>query len=96
MSTVFIMIDTANCRKVVTAFDYQQIALDNYIDNGFSESVEYGTDGESVFTLSRFDSTVCGLSGEYTDLYQYTQNNKRFLISKNYAKLSGLCGVLNH
>ena len=95
MSTVFIMIDTANCRKVVDAYDYQQIALNNYIDNGFSDSVEYGTNDEACFILSRFDSTVCGLSGEYTDLYQYTQNNIRFLISRNRSKLSGLCGFLN-
>lgn len=92
---VFIMIDADQCRKVVSAYDYQQIALNNYIDSDFKDiTVEYGTDTEVCFSIKNFDAT--GLSGEYNDIYSYIkEDNSVYLISRNYNKLSSLCGFLN-
>ena len=93
--SVFIMIDEVDCRKVVDARDYQQIALNNYINNGFQNTiVEYGTDTEVCFSIGMFDKK--GLSGEYDDVYSYIrEDGSELLISRNHDKLSGLCGFLN-
>ena len=89
----FIMIEMPTYKKVVDAHDYQRIALNNYIENGFSETIEYGTDSEDCFTIGLFVQN--GLLGDYADLYQYTQGTKQFLISQNFHKLSSLCGFMN-
>ena len=92
---VFIMIDAKQCREVVSARDYQQIALNNYIDCGFQDTiVEYGTDTEVCFSIGKFEAK--GLSGEYNDVYSYIRaDGSVFLISRNHDKLCGLCGFLN-
>lgn len=97
MSTpVYIMIDLDYGRKVVDARDYQQIALNNYIDNQYTETIEYGTDSEVCFTISKFDYVSKGLSGEYDDVFNYIKaDGTTFLISRNHSRLSGLCGFLN-
>ena len=97
MSTpVYIMIDLDDGRIVVDARDYQQIALNDYINNCYLDAVEYGTDSEVCFTISKFDYVSMGLSGEYNDVYNYNkQDGSVFLISRNHSKLSGLCGFLN-
>ena len=95
-TVVYIMIDTDTRRQVVVAKDYQQIALNNYIELGLTEPIEFGTDTEICFHIGIFNSVKKGLSGEYSDVYEYIKdNNTIFLISKNYEKLSSLCGFLN-
>ena len=95
-SSVFIMIDTPTCRNVVDCRDYQQIALNNYIDSGFVDTVEYGTDTEVCFSISPFDYVSKGLSGEYNDVYNYIRGDGSvYMISRNHKKLSALCGFLN-
>ena len=97
MSTpVYIMIDLDYGRKVVDARDYQQIALNNYIETCYSDAIEYGTDSEACFTISKFDYVSKGLSGEYDDVYNYNKpDGSVLLISRNHSRLSGLCGFLN-
>jgi len=95
-TNVYIMIDLDYGRKVVDARDYQQIAVNNYIDNCYSEVIEYGTDSEVCFSIGQFDYKTHGLSGEYDDVYNYIKaDGTTFLISRNHSKLSGLCGFLN-
>lgn len=97
MSTpVYIMIDLDDGRIVVDARDYQQIALNNYINNRYTELIEYGTDSEVCFLIGQFDYVSKGLSGEYDDVFNYIKaDGSTFLISRNHSKLSGLCGFLN-
>jgi len=95
-SSVFIMIDTPTFRNVVDCCDYQQLALNNYIDCGFTDAVEYGTDTEVCFSISRFDYVSKGLSGEYNDVYNYIREDGTVdMISRNHKKLTALCGFLN-
>ncbi len=96
MSDVFIMIKTADYRKVIEANNTQKIALNNYIQSGFSENIEYGTDNMECFNIDIFDFKKCGLTGEYLDVYNCIDSNgDKLLISCNYTKLSNLCGFLN-
>ncbi len=93
---VYIMINTETYRQVVLARDYQQIALNNFIELRSTEPVEFGTDTENCFYIGIFDSIKKGLSGDYNDVYDYIKNDDTtFLISRNYSKLSKLCGFLN-
>lgn len=94
--SVYIMINATSCRKVVEAYDYQQIALNNYIDHGLVDLVEYGTDTEVCFSIGPFDYKKAGLSGEYDDVYNFIKEDATiFLISRNLEKLNGLCGFIN-
>ena len=100
MSTpiTFIMIDTPTYREVIEACDYQEIALNNYIENGYTEPVEYGTDTEECFTISKMDSVKYSLLGNYEDVYNYMKNDgleTLSFISINHTKLCALCGFLN-
>ena len=85
-------------RKVVLADESQQIAFNNYIENGFLDLVEYGSDSEACFSIGPFDYAKMGLTGNYNDIYcifTHTTDNLFLLISCNYPRLSGLCGFLN-
>jgi hypothetical protein len=94
--SAFIMIDSGNVRRIDWTFDYQQIALNNYIENRYTTAVEYGTDDEECFSISQFDYKTAGLTGEYDDIYNYIKSDGTvLLISCNYSKLSALCEYFN-
>jgi len=94
------MINAPDGRQVVDARDYQTNALNDYIDNkivdDLAEDVAYEIDDDICFTIKQFNSKKYGLAGEYLDVYCYVkENNSMFLISRNFKKLSALCGFLN-
>ena len=94
------MIDAPDGRQVVEARDYQTSALNDYIDNkivdDLAEDLAYEIDDNICFTIKKFDSIKYGLAGEYLDVYCYVkENGAMFLISRNFKKLSALCGFLN-
>jgi hypothetical protein len=101
MNKVYIMIDAPDGRRqVVDAMEYQQLALNDYIDNkivdDLAEDLAYEIDDDICFTIKKFDSISYGLTGEYLDVYCYVKvDNSMFLISRNFKKLSALCGFLN-
>ena len=101
MDKVYIMInDTNNGRKVVEARDYQQNALNDYINNkivdDLAEETKYEIDNNIYFTIKKFNSVSYGLTDNYLDVYCYVKENESmFLISRNFKKLSALCGFLN-
>jgi hypothetical protein len=101
MDKVYIMIDAQDgSRQVVDAREYQQLALNDYIDNkivdDLAEDLAYEIDDNICFTIKKFNSISYGLSGEYLDVFCYVkENNSMFLISRNFKKLSALCGFLN-
>ena len=100
MEKVYIMIDDDLVgRKVVEAHNYQESALNDYIDNKITDDLADETEyniNEFYFTIKKFNSTAYGLTGEYLDVYCYIkEDNTMFLISRNFKKLSVLCGFLN-
>lgn len=101
MNKVYIMIDAQDgSKKVVDAREYQQLALNDYIDNkivdDLADELAYEIDNNICFTIKKFNSISYGLTGEYLDVYCYVkENNSMFLISRNFKKLSALCGFLN-
>jgi hypothetical protein len=101
MNKVYIMIDAPDgSKQVVDAMEYQQLALNDYIDNkivdDLAEDLAYEIDDDICFTIKKFNSISYGLSGEYLDVYCYVkENGAMFLISRNFKKLSELCGFLN-
>ena len=101
MNKVYIMIDAPDGRRqVVDAMEYQQLALNDYIDNkivdDLAEDLAYEIDDDICFTIKQFNSKKYGLTGEYLDVYCYVKvDNSMFLISRNFKKLSALCGFLN-
>ena len=100
MDKVYIMIDAPDGRQVVEARDYQTNALNDYIENkivdDLADELAYEIDDDICFTIKQFNSTAYGLTGEYLDVYCYIkEDNTMFLISRNFKKLSALCGFLN-
>jgi hypothetical protein len=101
MDKVYIMIDAQDgSKQVVEAREYQQLALNDYIDNkivdDLADELKYEIDDNICFTIKKFDSIKYGLAGEYLDVYCYVkENGSIFLISRNFKKLSALCGFLN-
>ena len=101
MNKVYIMIDAPDgSRQVVDALEYQHLALNDYIDNkivdDLADELAYEIDDDTCFTIKKFNSISYGLSGEYLDVFCYVkENNSMFLISRNFKKLSALCGFLN-
>jgi len=92
---VYIMIDNENLyRKVVAAQTYLQNALNDYIDTSENEEKIY-TENTNIFSISLFNSKKFGLSGDYLDIYSFKENNQLHLISRNFKKLSNLCGFIN-
>lgn len=95
------MIDAQDgSRQVVEAREYQQLALNDYIDNkiadDLADELAYEIDDNICFTIKKFDSISYGLAGEYLDVYSFVkENGSIFLISRNFKKLSALCGFLN-
>jgi len=99
MIMAYIMIDAPDGRQVVDARDYQTNALNDYIDNKIADDLAdelvYEID-DICFTIKQFNSKKYGLAGEYLDVYCYVkENGSMFLISRNFKKLSALCGFLN-
>ena len=97
MNKVYIMIDTQDgSKQVVDAMEYQQLALNDYIDNKIVDDLAYEIDDNICFTIKKFNSISYGLAGEYLDVYCYVkENGSMFLISRNFKKLSALCEFLN-
>ena len=91
------MIDTQDgSKQVVDAMEYQQLALNDYIDNKIVDDLAYEIDDNICFTIKKFNSISYGLAGEYLDVYCYVkENGSMFLISRNFKKLSALCEFLN-
>ena len=87
MDTVYIMNDAVDgSRQVVEAPE-----LNEYIKSENMDEQIY-----SNFYIKHFNSVAYGLNGQYLDVYCYIQNDeKMYLISRNFKKLSALCGFLN-
>ena len=87
MNKVYIMADEVDgSRKVVESSE-----LNEYFKSENIEEKIY-----SDFSITHFDSVAYGLTGEYLDVYCYIKNDeKMYLISRNFKKLSALCGFLN-
>jgi hypothetical protein len=93
---IYIMIETDIGKKVVESRDYQQIAFNNYMNTNQKEEIKYGEKTERKFSIKPFISTKYGLSGEYLDIFCFVcESGKMYLISRNFKKLSGLCGYIN-
>lgn len=95
---VYIMIieDDNLYRKVVNARIYQQNALNDYINTAQNQEKFYTENTDIFFSINLFNPTKFGLSGEYSDIYCFIKKNKQmYLISRNFNKLSSLCGFIN-
>ena len=95
---VYIMIieDENLYRKVVTAKIYQQNALNDYINTAQNQEKIYTENTDIFFSINLFNPKKFGLSGEYSDIYCFIKENKQmYLISRNFSKLSSLCGFIN-
>ena len=94
---VYIMIEDENLyRKVVTSRIYQQNALNDYINTAQNQEKIYTENTDIFFSINLFNQKKFGLSGEYSDIYCFIKENKQmYLISRNFSKLSSLCGFIN-
>ncbi len=94
---VFIMINNNDIyipNKVVSAYDYQENALNNYIDNKLDGQKKYIFNCDIIFYIDKFDSS--NLKGEYSDFYTFIrEDGSKSILSKNKDKLSNFCGYIN-
>ena len=92
---VYIMIDNDNySKKVIPAYDYQEDALNDYIDNHKVGKNEYIINNSTKFYIDNFNSV--GLFGDYYDFYSFiSEYNSELIISRNLDKLNGFCGFRN-
>ena len=91
MNSVYIMSDALDGSKHVVEAPELIDILNEYIKSENMEEKIFDT-----FSIKQFNSTAYGLTGKYLDVYCYIkEDNKMFLISQNFKKLSALCGFLN-
>jgi hypothetical protein len=94
--TIYIMIETKIGKQVVEARDYQQSAFNNYLTTNQKEEIKYGENTDIHFSIKPFNSIKYGLVGNYSDVFCFVCDNEKFyLISQNFNKLSGLSGFIN-
>ena len=95
MNNVYIMIDAPDgSRQVVEAPELIDI-LTEYIKSENVEEKKYII-VDNHFSIKPFNSVSYGLTGKYLDVYCYLKETESmFLISRNFKKLSALCGFLN-
>jgi hypothetical protein len=95
MIRAFIMIDDNNMtKKIVPAYDYQELALNDYIDNQKTGRHQYIINTSMSFYIDNFNST--GLNNDYSDFYSFIREDDTIsIISRNEDKLRGFCGFRN-
>ena len=95
--TVFIIINNNNIYTPFTvspAYDYQEDALNDYIENHLHEPKKYNPQESIIFYIDKFDSS--NLQGDYSDFYSFIRDDgSKSTISKNKEKLSNFCGYVN-
>jgi len=96
-SKVYIMIDANNIHttyKVVSAYDYQENALNDYINNNIDGQKKYNPNCDIIFYINKFDYS--DFKGDYSDFYSFIrENGTKSIISRNKDKLSNFCGYIN-
>ena len=96
-SKVFIMVDSNNIYtpyNLVPAHDYQENALNDYIDNHIDGKKKYFPNCDIIFYIDKFDNT--SLEGDYSDFYNFIREDGTITtISRNKDKLTNFCGYIN-
>jgi len=95
---VFIMVKSKNILspfKTVSAYDYQQEALDDYIDNNIQVPKKYNPNNSTlIFYINKFDSS--NFNGDYSDFYIFVKEDESvYILSRNESKLRTFCSYIN-
>ena len=98
---VYIMITLNDIQTVYPAYLYQNLALNNYIDNTISyknnkQMYIYNSNDNEIYKFFIDKYYTKGLSMDYSDIYLLIrENNSSSLISRNENKLKGLASYIN-
>ena len=94
MTKVFIMLDVYIFKNVVSAYDYQEKSLNNFIENKYDKKTHYFINSTINFYIDKFDYTL--FNGDYSDFYVIIrEDGSSSIISKNEEKLKSFCAYRN-